>query len=86
MSLFHHALGQTPGFLAFADEIRQVGHTVHTPDLFGGSTFETIDDGMAYAEEIGFGEVRFTRHMTAAVNAELGALATWLALGDVRYG
>jgi hypothetical protein len=30
-------------------------------------------------------DVSFTRVMTGAVNAELGALASWLALDDVRY-
>ena len=42
--LFHHAQGQTPGFHAFADELRQAGHTVHTPDLFDGKTFGSIDE------------------------------------------
>ena len=31
--LFHHAHGQTTGFLAFADSLRGAGHVVHTPDL-----------------------------------------------------
>jgi dienelactone hydrolase len=52
--LFHHAQGQTKGFNDFADELRQAGHTVHTPDLFEGRTFDSIEDGMAYAEELGF--------------------------------
>jgi dienelactone hydrolase len=56
--LFHHALGLTPGIVAFADELRSAGHTVHTPDLFEGQTFGTIEAGMGHAEEIGFpGEV-----------------------------
>jgi dienelactone hydrolase len=56
--LFHHALGLTPGVDAFAGELRRAGHTVHTPDLFEGRTFGTIEEGMGYAEEIGFpGEV-----------------------------
>jgi len=55
--LFHHALGQTTGFGAFADELRQAGNTVHTPDLYDGRTFTTLDEGVAYAEEIGFGEI-----------------------------
>jgi dienelactone hydrolase len=55
--LFHHAQGQTAGFFAFADELRRAGHTVHTPDLFDGRTFDSIDAGVAYAGEIGFGEV-----------------------------
>jgi dienelactone hydrolase len=55
--LFHHAQGLTPGVAAFADELRRAGHTVHTPDLFEGRTFDTIADGMGYVREIGFGEV-----------------------------
>lgn len=57
VALFHHALGLTPGIEAFARELREAGHTVHTPDLFDGKTFATIDDGVGYAGEIGFGEV-----------------------------
>jgi dienelactone hydrolase len=53
--LFHHAQGQTSGFLAFADELRAAGHTVHTPDLYEGKTYETIDDGVGHAREVGFG-------------------------------
>jgi dienelactone hydrolase len=55
--LFHHAQGLTPGVVAFADELRRAGHTVHTPDLFEGRTFGSLDEGMRYAEEIGFPEV-----------------------------
>jgi dienelactone hydrolase len=55
--LFHHALGLTPGIAAFADELRGAGHTVHTPDLFEGRTFDTIEEGVGHAQEIGFGEV-----------------------------
>ena len=56
--LFHHAHGLTPGIVAFADELRRAGHTVHTPDLFDGRTFDSIEEGMGYAQELGFpGEV-----------------------------
>jgi dienelactone hydrolase len=55
--LFHHALGPTEGFAAFADELRQAGHIVHTPDLFEGRRFGTIEEGVAYAGEVGFGEI-----------------------------
>jgi len=55
--LFHHALGRTPGVVAFADELRRAGHTVHAPDLFDGRTFDTIDAGMAHVGEIGILEV-----------------------------
>jgi dienelactone hydrolase len=53
--LFHHAQGQTPGFLAFADELRAGGHVVHAPDLYEGRTFDTLDDGVGHAKEVGFG-------------------------------
>jgi len=55
--LFHHAQGLTPGVIGFAEELRGEGHTVHTPDLYDGCTFDTLDQGIAHAEEIGFGEV-----------------------------
>ncbi len=52
--LFHHAHGQTPGFHTFADDLRRAGHTVHTPDLYDGRAFASLEDGVAYAESIGF--------------------------------
>jgi len=55
--LFHHAQGQTTGFLGFADELRKAGHTVHTPDLFDGKTFRDLNEGVAHAGQIGFGEI-----------------------------
>jgi len=53
--LYHHVQGLTDGVRAFADELRQAGHTVHAPDLFEGRTFATIEEGMAFAREAGFG-------------------------------
>jgi dienelactone hydrolase len=52
--LFHHALGLTPGVVAFAEELRGAGHTVHTPDLYEGLTFESLDAGLAHAQHVGF--------------------------------
>ena len=51
--LFHHAQGQTSGFHEFAEELRRAGHTVHTPDLYEGQTFDNLEDGVAHADEIG---------------------------------
>jgi dienelactone hydrolase len=56
--LFHHAQGLTPGIHAFADELRAAGHTVHTPDLFDGQTFSSIDEGMAHIKALGFDAAR----------------------------
>lgn len=55
--VFHHAQGLTPGIGAFADELRAAGHTVHTPDVLDGKTFDTVEAGVDYAREVGFGEV-----------------------------
>ena len=55
--LFHHAQGQTPGFLKFADDLRAAGHTVHAPDLYDGRTFRDLKEGVAYAEQVGFPEI-----------------------------
>ena len=53
--LYHHVQGLTEGVRAFADELRQAGHTVHAPDLFDGRTFDTIEEGMAFGRDEGFG-------------------------------
>jgi dienelactone hydrolase len=51
--LLHHIQGLTEGVIAFADELRAAGHTVHTPDLFDGRTFDSIEEGFAYSQELG---------------------------------
>ena len=55
--LFHHAQGLTDGCLAFADELRAGGHTVHTPDLYDGRTFTELDGGMGYVKQVGFDSI-----------------------------
>ena len=55
--LFHHAHGLTSGVRAFADLLRAERHTVDTPDLFDGRTFDALDEGVAHAEHIGFGTI-----------------------------
>lgn len=52
--LYHHIQGLTEGVRGFADDLRRAGHTVHTPDLFAGRTFESIEDGLGFAREQGF--------------------------------
>jgi len=51
--LYHHVHGLTKGLQAFADELRHAGHTVHTPDLFDGRTFATMDEAFAFVREAG---------------------------------
>ncbi len=78
--LFHHAQGQTAGFLAFADRLREAGHSVRTPDLFEGRTFGTVEEGVAYANEIGFGEV-IARGERSAEGLPLGLVYAGFSIG-----
>ena len=48
--LFHHAQGQTDGFVAFADELRAAGHVVHAPDL---STYPAQQSRLSHRHEHG---------------------------------
>ena len=83
--LFHHAQGLTPGVAAFADELRRAGHTVHAPDLYNGRTFATLEEGLAYAEEIGFDEVTERGIQAAeALPAELVYAGFSLGLGPAQ--
>ncbi len=72
--LYHHVQGLTEGVRSFADELREARHTVHTPDLFDGRTFDTIEDGMAFAREAGFGAL-----------AERGVAASEVIAPEVVY-
>jgi len=51
--LFHHIQGLTSGVHALAARWRAAGHTVHTPDLYGGRTFSSIEDGATYSSGVG---------------------------------
>jgi dienelactone hydrolase len=78
--LFHHAQGLTPGVRAFADDLRATGHIVHTPDLFDGRTFQSIDEGLAYIGEVGFDEMR-ERGVRIAENLPLGLVYAGFSFG-----
>jgi len=78
--IFHHAHGLTPGIVAFADDLRGAGHTVHTPDLFEGHTFATVEEGVAHAGAIGFGEV-IERGVRAAENLPADVVYAGFSLG-----
>jgi dienelactone hydrolase len=79
--LFHHAQGLTPGVVAFADELRRAGHTVHTPDLFEGRTFGSLEEGMRYAEEIGFPDEVIRRGEQAVEELPGGLVYAGFSLG-----
>jgi dienelactone hydrolase len=77
--LFHHIQGLTEGVVAFADELRASGHTVHTPDLFDGRTFDTIEEGFTYAQGLGDAP-------DAAANGEADALPEALVYAGFSWG
>lgn len=67
--LYHHIQGLTDGVRAFADDLRAAGHAVHTPDVFDGRTFDSIEEGFGFARERGFDAIR---ERGAAAADELG--------------
>ncbi|MGZ4314859.1 MAG: dienelactone hydrolase family protein [Gaiellaceae bacterium] len=78
--LYHHVQGLTDGVRGFAEALRQAGHTVHTPDLFDGRTFQTLEQGMVHAREVGFGELA-KRGVEAADGLADGAVYAGFSLG-----
>jgi dienelactone hydrolase len=68
--LYHHIQGLTDGVRAFADDLRRSRHTVHTPDLFDGRTFDSIAEGFGFARDTGLDTIR--RRGDAAAD-ELGS-------------
>ncbi|MGH2634907.1 MAG: dienelactone hydrolase family protein [Actinomycetota bacterium] len=80
--LFHHAQGQTTGFLAFAEELRAAGHAVHAPDLYDGRTFRDLDEGVAYAKQVGFEEI-LRRGTAAAEELQAGIVYAGFSLGGM---
>jgi dienelactone hydrolase len=80
--LFHHAQGQTPGFLEFADALRAAGHVVHAPDLYEGKTFAQLNNGVAYAERVGFDAI--VQHgAEAAASLPSGLVYAGFSLGSL---
>lgn len=78
--LFHHAQGQTAGFLSWADELRAAGHVVHTPDLYDGRVFSDFDAGVAFAQHTGFMEL-LERGVAAAQDLPAALVYAGFSLG-----
>lgn len=55
--LFHSAVGADAGFQQMADLFADAGHTVHRPDYYEGRTFPNAQEGTAYRDEVGFGNL-----------------------------
>jgi dienelactone hydrolase len=51
--LFHPVLGPRAGVADAAERLRSAGHTVHTPDFFGGRTFDDYSEAFDWLESMG---------------------------------
>lgn len=79
--LFHHAQGLTSGVRAFAGQLERAGHTVHLPDLYDGEVFDDLNDGMNYAQKIGFPQTILDRGRAAAEGLPAGLVYAGFSLG-----
>ncbi|MEU8704487.1 dienelactone hydrolase family protein [Streptomyces sp. NPDC048565] len=92
--LFHSTYGLRPAVHAAAERLRAAGHEVRVPDLFDGHTFETVEDGMAFQQELGKDELLRRAVLAAAPYSDQGlvyagfsfgaSVAQTLALGDAK--
>ncbi|MEV6412293.1 dienelactone hydrolase family protein [Kribbella sp. NPDC051718] len=83
--LFHHAQGLTDGVRAFAETLREAGHTVHLPDSYEGKVFGTLDEGLDYARQTGFGVVK-DRAVAAGEKLGEGELGNGLVFAGFSLG
>ena len=92
--LFHSTYGLRPAVHASAERLRAAGHEVRVPDLFEGHTFETVEEGMAFKDEVGKDELLKRAVLAAAPYSDQGlvyagfsfgaSVAQTLALGDAK--
>lgn len=92
--LFHSTYGLRPAVRDAAERLRAAGHEVWTPDLFEGRTFDVVEDGREFKEQVGKEELLRRAVLAAAPYSERGlvyagfslgaATAQTLALGDAR--
>jgi dienelactone hydrolase len=78
--LFHHAQGLTKGVLSLGDQLRAAGHVVHTPDLYEGKTFGSVTEGVAHAQQVGFGKI-LERGVRAAESLNMDLVYAGISLG-----
>jgi dienelactone hydrolase len=65
---------------AFADIIRQAGHTVHLPDLYEGHVFDDLVSGINFAQSVGFESI-LERGVLAAESLPTNLVYAGVSLG-----
>lgn len=79
--LFHSAYGLRPAVHTAADRLRAAGHEVHVPDLYGGRTADTVEDGMAIKDEIGRDELLMRAVTVSGPLSDRGLVYAGFSLG-----
>lgn len=79
--LFHSIFGLRPAIGEAADRLRAAGHTVHTPDLFDGHTFDDYEPAFAWAKESGIGD-----RVDDLTRAAVESLPSDLVFAGYSYG
>lgn len=79
--MFHSAYGLRPAVRQAADRLRAAGHRVLLPDLYGGRTFDDLEEGMALREEIGREELLRRAVAAAAPALDAGLVYAGFSLG-----
>ncbi|MFE5618402.1 dienelactone hydrolase family protein [Streptomyces sp. NPDC056524] len=92
--LFHSTYGLRPAVESAAERLRSAGHQVRVPDLFGGQTARTAEEGMELQKSIGKEELLRRAVLAAAPYSDRGlvyagfsfgaSVAQTLALGDEK--
>lgn len=92
--LYHSVYGSIAGVNDAAERMRAAGHRVVVPDLYGGRTAGTVEEGRTIKDEIGRDELLRRAVAAAAPHSDAGlvyagfslgaALAQTVALGDER--
>lgn len=55
--MFHSVYGLRPVELRLAAQLRVSGHSVITPDLYAGLAADTIEEGFALADRVGWAAI-----------------------------
>ncbi|MEU0052166.1 dienelactone hydrolase family protein [Streptomyces sp. NPDC006309] len=80
VALFHSVLGLRPADLLAAERLRRAGHEVVTPDLLGGETAATLDQGFRLLGRVGWAAVARRARQT------LGGMPDETVLAGVSMG
>ena len=78
--LFPHVLGITDGLRRIAADLEALGHSVRIVDLFEGAAFDSIDDGVAHLDDVGFSVV-LDRGTEAIAEDATGLVVVGVSLG-----